>query len=466
MAGSSLPVANPTISFWGAAAHRLADYRSTSELPPQVDIAVIGAGYAGVSTVHHILNSCKSQGTSPPRIAIFEARQACSGATARNGGHLKPDIYSGPANLAVSHGVDAAAEVASFEVRNLAAVKRTIEDNKIDCDFVYTRAVDVFMTDETAAQAKSKIDLLRNNANLTIADLYFVEGPDSERLSGVKGAKACATFSAGHLFPRKLILDLLTRTLDAGVNLQTHTPVTGVSKTTDTDGYVTITTPRGQMRARNVIFATNGYTNALLPEFADKIIAARGICSHIRPARAVAAPALRTSYMIRWSDTNYEYLIPRLDGSIVVGGARSEFFHDLPSWYNNANDDALIESARHYFDGFMQRVFHGWEDSGAKVDRIWTGIMGYTSDSLPFVGKIPGRKNQYILAGFNGHGMPQVFLAAKGIAAMVVDKAGFGDVDIPAIFEITQARLDSTGNNVLENWRKAQKTFEARRARL
>jgi hypothetical protein len=66
-------------------------------------------------------------------------------------------------------------------------------------------------------------------------------------------------------------------------------------------------------------------------------------------------------------------LIPRPDGSIIVGGARPTFFHDLESWYGNTDDSKLIESASHYFDNYMQRHFHGWEDTGAYTDRVWTG---------------------------------------------------------------------------------------------
>lgn len=131
-------------------------------------------------------------------------------------------------------------------------------------------------------------------------------------------------------------------------------------------------TPRGSVRAAKIIFATNAYTSSILPEFAEKIVPVRGICSHIKPAKT-PAPLLPNSYIIRWSDTKYEYLIPRLDGSIIVGGARSVYYHDLPSWYNNANDDQLIESAKNYFDGYMQRVFHGWEGSGACTSKVWTG---------------------------------------------------------------------------------------------
>ena len=67
-------------------------------------------------------------------------------------------------------------------------------------------------------------------------------------------------------------------------------------------------------------------------------------------------------------------MIPRNDGSIVVGGARKDFAEDISTWYNVIDDSKLIGgSADTYFDGYMQRHFKGWEDSGATTDRVWTG---------------------------------------------------------------------------------------------
>ncbi|KAH6886961.1 FAD dependent oxidoreductase [Thelonectria olida] len=455
MSPSPLPVPNSTISFWRSTPSSLDDYRSTPEVPAEVDIAVIGAGFAGISTIYHVLNLCKARGIPPPKILILEARQACSGATGRNGGHLKPDPYNRPSGLAVTHGADIAAECAAFESRNLSAVKKTIEDEGIDCDFVLTRAVDALMSDAICDKMKGKFDTARSTDSSVIGDLYFTKGTEAEKLSGVKGAKGYVSYSAGHLFPYKLIIGLLSKVLDAGVNLQTHTAVTEVAGKPDDNGYVTLTTTRGLVRAKTVLHAMNGYTSSLLPEFADKIVPARGICAHIKP-RNPPARFLTNSYMIRWSEAQYEYLIPRLDGSIVVGGARSEYYQDLQIWYNNVNDDKLIESAKSYFDGYMQRVFHGWEDSGAYTSSMWTGIMGYSSDGMPHLGAVPGRQNQFIVAGFTGHGMPQIFLSAKGIASMMIDKVDFESTGIPKIYKATQARLDTPNNSILEAWEESQ----------
>lgn len=79
-----VPVPNGMLPFWRTDPHPLDNYRSSETLPGQNDIIIVGAGYAGSSVAHHILSQVKP-GTKPPSITILEARQACSGATARNG---------------------------------------------------------------------------------------------------------------------------------------------------------------------------------------------------------------------------------------------------------------------------------------------------------------------------------------------------------------------------------------------
>jgi hypothetical protein len=74
-------------------------------------------------------------------------------------------------------------------------------------------------------------------------------------------------------------------------------------------------------------------------------------------------------------------MVVRPDGSIVVGGAHQ--IHSTPSgkaedngeWYGNSDDSTLIKSTKDYFDGYMQKYFRGWEESGAYVKELWTGSM-------------------------------------------------------------------------------------------
>lgn len=138
-----------------------------------------------------------------------------------------------------------------------------------------------------------------------------------------------------------------------------------------------MTTPRGAIRAKWVVFASNAYTSAIAPQYKDRIVPVRGVCSHIVAPKPPTKP-LQSSYTFRFNSWDYDYLVPRPDGGVVVGGAKSTFYQDLEKWYDNADDSRVIDSAARYFDDYMQRHFHGWEDTGAYADQVWTGSTDLT----------------------------------------------------------------------------------------
>ena len=78
---SSYPKPDSILPFWRTEPHELDNYRSSEDLPTECDLVIVGAGYAGTATAYHLYDD----NPSPPSIVLLEARQACSGATARNG---------------------------------------------------------------------------------------------------------------------------------------------------------------------------------------------------------------------------------------------------------------------------------------------------------------------------------------------------------------------------------------------
>ncbi|KAH7159430.1 hypothetical protein B0J13DRAFT_592120 [Dactylonectria estremocensis] len=379
---SAFPRPNGMSSFWRSQTGELDEHRSTPELPNRSDVVIVGAGYSGAALATHLL---AKRGDRIPSILVLEARQLCSGATGRNDGHLKPDSYYSIARLAKEYGLEAAAEVANFEAANFEAanvdaVADFIRDQDIDCDFVLTRAID-------GVEATKKT--------------YCSPPEFAERLSGVKGAKGCFSYTAGHLWPYNLTHHAFRKAVEGG--------------------------------AAQVVMATNAYTAAVLPEYKDRIIPYRAICSRI--TTTAKAPHLANSYALRFDDWDFDYLIPRPDGSIIVGGARQAYVRHLEDWYGSTNDAELIKRARHYFNGYMQRHFYGWESSGARVDDVWTGIMGYSSDRIPRLGPIPDRPGVFILGGFTA------------------------DSGIPRIFQESKERLQDSRNLVLEIYEKPLKEF-------
>ncbi|TVY78531.1 Gamma-glutamylputrescine oxidoreductase [Lachnellula suecica] len=464
MTGNNIfPVPNATLPYWRSELHGIDSLRTTEELPKECDVLIIGAGLSGVSTAYHLL----SDNPSPPSIVLLEAREICSGATGRNGGHLlSPHSYVDP--VVREHGVDAARELALFQRDQIYAMKGIAEKENLDCDAVLTRYFETFLTQAHAdkvkrqykEQLKAGLDFIQDVQYVgpKYAEqgscrfvLYDIKHANWNQLSGVKGAKGGTTTTALQLWPYKFVTGLLARLVErTSINIQTHTPVTSVSPSEDAGSIVT--TSRGSIKARKVVFATNAYTAGICPTIEKKIVPIKITCSHIKvPEKSPNQPPhLSHTYGINFNDSSRDYLIPRPDGGIICGGAKSTYAGDKNLWFNNVDDSTLIEQARPHFETVMQDNFRGWENSGAAVDYLWTGkyfadmreVIGYTADSWPHCGKVHGQENHYVLAGYNGAGMPVIFLAAKGISKMIREDVPFEESGIPRIFKVTEKRLE------------------------
>lgn len=441
-----LPHVNPTLPYWLTHDSELSKHRTTEELPREADVVIVGSGYTGAATAYHLLE--KDDGKRPS-IVILEARDTCSGASGRNGGHLKPDIYFGATINEKSLGTKVAEELMKFEIDQVFDVKKLVEKENIDCDFELTRAIDVFTDHRVLDPVVASFKDMKARGFPFPDDLHYIADPKkAEQISGVKGALAAFTFTAGSVWPYKMILHLLRRCLEWGANLQTHTAVSTISSASD--GRWVLETPRGQITAKKIIVATNGYT--LLPELESKITPAKGVACRIAvPEGGKRAPHLNNSYAIRYGPGEYDYFISRTDGSVVVGGAKQAVLAKDEYWHNNTDDSELIPGAEKYFENYMQRMFHGWEDSGARVTDIWTGIMGYSADLMPWVGEMPGKPGIFVAAGYTGHGMPRVLACSVAIAALVRgDIKSLKETNVPQPYWITEDRLQVQGSSVRE----------------
>jgi glycine/D-amino acid oxidase-like deaminating enzyme len=173
------PVPNPLPSFWSKEPQKLDNFRSSANLPARADIVIIGAGFAGVATAYHILKD----NPNPPSIVLLEARQVCSGATGRNGGHTKPDTYFNVPKYSKLYGPRAAAELAAFEASHVLAMKDLVETEGLDCDFHLTRALDVYLDPEHAHQTEVAYRNLIEEGIVNLRDVSFTPKKDAERVS-------------------------------------------------------------------------------------------------------------------------------------------------------------------------------------------------------------------------------------------------------------------------------------------
>jgi hypothetical protein len=179
---------------------------------------------------------------------------------------------------------------------------------------------------------------------------------------------------------------LLSKIIDK-INFQTETQVESVSSTTDSEGFYTLATrTRGSVRAKKVIFATNAYTAALLPElYVDKIVPIRGTASRVvrrdESSGGGASGQFRelqqrvNTYNLAYGGTMQDYLIHRPDGGVIFGGGYSVFNGREELFRGTVDDSEVImeKEMTAYFERIMTETYRDWALSGAKVDRIWTG---------------------------------------------------------------------------------------------
>jgi hypothetical protein len=152
------PVANPTPSVWQQPPSLLASH--ASETPPdEVDVLIIGSGITACSIAYHLLRSSDSTARRTPRVAIFEARELCSGATGRNGGHIKETPYLEWATLLNRFGRGAADEVVRFRMAHLKQLLELAEKEGITvaAEAREVETVDVFCEAETWHDAQQKL---------------------------------------------------------------------------------------------------------------------------------------------------------------------------------------------------------------------------------------------------------------------------------------------------------------------
>lgn len=115
-------------------------------------------------------------------------------------------------------------------------------------------------------------------------------------------------------------------------------------------------------------------------------------------------------------------------GEIFLGGGLAQASQRGMHEIGNVRDDENSSLALSHLSGIVNAVWSkDHREAGAShVIAAWTGIMGFTADSLPLVGRLPeeatsrGGDGEWISAGFNGYGMANAWLSAKYVANRVL----------------------------------------------
>jgi FAD dependent oxidoreductase len=187
-----IPVPNPTEPFWLADPPfpELCDVRTPTGVPERAHVVVIGSGITGAAVARTVLREGEKGGLwgegEGKRVVMLEARSVCSGATGRNGGHVKVSPWEMVRALKLRGiGGEGARKIVEFQRRHLGILLGLCRADGIEgAELREVETVDVFVDAEGWKETKGCVEELGREKRLQDVDwgLRIWEGEDAREV--------------------------------------------------------------------------------------------------------------------------------------------------------------------------------------------------------------------------------------------------------------------------------------------
>lgn len=346
-------------------------------LPAQVDVAILGAGYAGLTAALVLARAGR-------RVAVFDAMDPGEGASTRNGGITSGSIRPGFATLARQFGEATALAIEAEGKTAREYLWDLIGSEGLDCDFrltgIFKGALGYDQYDSMARNAEVLAKRLGIEAyGVPYAEQQGYIGSDFYRGGTVR-------MDIGGLHPAKFHAELLRITLAAGAEVHAQRLVKTITR--EGAGF-RVTTHAGRLSARQVLVCTNGYTDGAVPFLRRRLIPVR--------SRMIATEELPQALM--------ERLMPR---AMMMGENRQMGFYYRPS----PDGKRILLGGR---DGSRkgdpeaptQRLREGLVElfpdlANTRLTHSWFGHVAMNRDMLP---RMFEREGVLYATGFCGSGV-------------------------------------------------------------
>ncbi len=351
------------------------------------DVCVIGAGYTGLSAALHLAERGYA-------VVLLDTHRAGWGAAGRNGGQIGSGQRLDEADLEARFGRDTARLLWNLAEEAKDLVRQRVARHNIDCDLAAGQLI--------VAAKPGHADQLRERAEKLARDYAYRDArfvPATE-LPAMLGSDrffgGLLDAGAMHLHPLNYALGLANACEDAGVRLYEHSRVLAYDREEPTS----VRTVQGEVRAREVVVACDGYLGTLEPRIADRIMPINNFIVATAPLGEERARALiRDDVCVHDTRFVVNYFRLSADRRLLFGGGenyRAGFPPDISAFVRP----------------YMLKVFPQLAD--VAIDYAWGGALGISRTRLPHVGRLP--PNVWFAQGFSGHGISTGTLAGKLIA--------------------------------------------------
>ena len=369
-------VAYGALSYW----HDTAPMRAASrriEPGAWFDVAILGAGYTGLWTAHHLLERDPSL-----QVALIEKEEVGYGASGRNGGFADDeDRPQPPPDDARPRGRADPRRPGGREKGAVQGLAATVDREGIDCELRYGGLLTVATNDAQARKLGRELDAVDRLGLKTIRAMGGEEVQASVHSPTYRMALSeehCAV-----LHPAKLARGLADSVVRKGAALFERA---GSATLVDEGNRVRVDTVSGPIYAKQAVIATNAWT-ARNPAFSRWLIPMYTYIIATEPLSEAtwAEIGWDGSEGIEDKRVHLHYYRRTLDGRILWGG------RDNTATFNNAIG-TRYDRNEHIF-GLLQASFAATfpQLSDVRFTHAWGGPIALTPDFLPRFGSTSAR---------------------------------------------------------------------------
>lgn len=357
-------------------------------LPPDVDVAIVGAGYTGLGAAVESSRLGRS-------VLVLEKHQLGFGASTRNGGMIHPGVKLELDTLLRRYG-DLGERLFRFTVEAFEDAERVIAEEGIGCD--YERTGHLYL-----ASRPSHVERLTSVASLCrqrfdIAAHYVQRDALEEEIGSNAFHGGLVVEKSGGLDPARYHDGLVRAALRAGAQIHDQTPAQRLDRRSD--GTFDVRTPRGSVHARDVFVATNGYRDGLVPWLRRRVVPIGSYIIATEPLEPDLATEVSPRGRMFFDSKNYlNYWRLSPDGRMLFGGRASM----APTTIARARDTL-----------YRSMVAAHPQLAGVRVEWAWGGKVGFTFDRLPHAGR---RNDVHFAMGYGGTGVALASYLGRCVAA-------------------------------------------------
>jgi glycine/D-amino acid oxidase-like deaminating enzyme len=371
-------------------------------LPEAVDVAVIGAGFTGLS-------AARTLAQRGAKVAVLESETIGWGASSRNGGMVLTGMKLGVNQLISMYGRGLTQRMYAASLATIDCVEQIVREEKIECDFSRCGHLEVACKQKHFDDYARQAEVIAREFNHQMRVVQKHELP-AEIGSTIYYGGMVDEVSAG-LNPARYVAGLARAAVKAGAEIFEHTRVEKIARDSrQGDAGWKLTTSRGSpsggsLWAHEVFVATSGYTGRATPALQKKIIPIGSfiITTEVLPEKLARELSPRNRMI--YDSKNYLYyyrLTP--DGRMLFGG-RAAFFPE--------NDQTVRRSAEILRRGVIS-VYPQLSD--ARIDYVWGGTLDFAFDIMPHAGQLDG---MYYALGYAGHGVAMATYQGQKIGELI-----------------------------------------------